>query len=109
MRIAVGSLSQETNTFLPVPTEVEDFEAFYVRRGSELLTGFGPARVEVPGFLSVLQQAGIEPVPLLAAVALAGGPVSRRAFETLASELIQRLVTAGRVDGVLLALHGAMV
>ncbi len=109
MRIAVGGLSQETNTFLPVPTEIEDFAAFYVRRGDELLTGFGPARVELPGFLSVLNEAGIAPVPLLAAQALAGGPVSRRAFETLAGELLQRLRDAGPVDGVLLALHGAMV
>src|SRR5437879_13688291 len=96
MRIAVGSLSQETNTFLPVPTEVEDFEVFYLRRGSELLTGFGPARVEVPGFLSVLQQAGIEPVPLLAAVALAGGPVSRRAFEKIGrASCRERVESAG--------------
>ncbi len=109
MRIAVGGFSQETNTFLPVPTEVEDFEAFYVHRGNELLTAFGPARVEVPGFLSVLRASNIEPVPLIAAVALAGGPVSRRAFETLAGELLQRLRDAGPVDGVLLALHGAMV
>ena len=109
MRIAVAALSQETNTFLPVPTEIADFEDFYLYRGDELLTRFGPARVEVPGFLSVLAEAGITPVPLLAAVALAGGPVSRHAFETLAGELMARLEAAGPVDGLLLSLHGAMV
>ncbi len=109
MRIAIGALSQETNTFLPVPTEVSDFENFYLYRGDELLHRFGPARVEVPGFLSVLREAGVTPVPLLAAVALAGGPVSRRAFEALAGELIERLATAEPVDGLLLSLHGAMV
>jgi microcystin degradation protein MlrC len=108
MRIAVGQIFQESNTFSPMPTTLETFESVYLRRGAELLTGYGNARVEVPGFLAVLKRAGVEPVPLLAASALAGGAVTRAAFETLMRELEQRLAAAGKLDALLLALHGAM-
>ena len=109
MRIAIGSLMQETNTFVPVRTTVATFEANYLHRGGAVLTGFGAARVEVAGFLDVLQSAGAEPVPLLAAHAGSSGPVLRPDFDALVGEMAARLREAGPVDGLLLALHGAMV
>src|SRR5262245_50279103 len=99
---------QETNTFVPFKTTVETFEAFYLRRGDELRHGFGEARVEVPAFFSVLRASNVEPVPLLAAHAGASGTVTRAAFDALLGEMLERLKRAGPVDGVLLALHGAM-
>ena len=109
MRVAIGSLMQETNTYAPFPTTLRQFEATYLRRGEEVLTGFGAAKVEIPGFIDVLTQAGAEIVPLLAAHAGSGGRVARADFDLLLGEMAERLVRAGPVDGVLLALHGAMV
>jgi len=108
-RIAVGSIMQESNSFSPLPTTVETFESYYFYRGDELLTRYGSARVEVPAFLDVLAAAGAEPVPLLAAYATACGTVTRAAFDTILSEMEDRLRAAGPVDGLLLALHGALV
>ena len=108
LRIAIGSLMQEANTFVPFRTDVATFEANYLRRGDEVLTGFGAARVEVPGFLDVLREAGAEPAPLLAGHAGSGGPLTRAAFDALVGEMEDRLRRAGPVDGLLLALHGAM-
>jgi microcystin degradation protein MlrC len=107
-RIAIGSLMQETNTFVPFRTTVATFEAYYLRRGQEIVDGFGAARVEVTGFLDVLREAGVEPVPLLAGHAGSSGPVLRADFDALTNEMADRLAAAGPVDGVLLALHGAM-
>lgn len=109
LRIAVGQLAQETNHFVPMRTTLDDFAARLLLRGDAVLNGWGDARVEVPGFLSVLAAAGAEPVPLIAAGADSGGPVTRAAFETLLGEMLAALDAAGRLDGVLLALHGAMV
>ena len=109
MRIAIASLMQESNSFSPLPTTVETFESYYVYRGGEILTRYGEARTEVPGFLAVLQEAGAEPVPLLAAYAAASGTVTRAAFESLVGEMEARLRAAGHVDGMLLALHGALI
>jgi microcystin degradation protein MlrC len=108
MRIAIGSLMQETNTLVPFKTTLETFRAGYIRRGQAVVDGYGAARVEVPGFLAVLRAAGADPVPLIAAHAMSGGFVTRAAFDSLLGELLDRLRAAGPVDGVLLALHGAM-
>ncbi|MET0744523.1 MAG: M81 family metallopeptidase [Microvirga sp.] len=108
-RIAIASIMQETNTFSPIATTLALFETYYVLHGEDLLTGFAGARVEVPAFLSVLREAGATPVPLLAAYAAAAGPCTRGCFEALMGEVESRLEAAGPVDGVLLALHGALV
>ena len=108
MRIAVGQFFQESNTFSPRPCTLETFRSVFLRHGDEVFTAFGNSRVEVPAFLATLKSAGVEPVPLLAASALAGGPVTRAAFESIVRELEQRLADAGKLDAVLLALHGAM-
>jgi microcystin degradation protein MlrC len=109
MRIAIASLWEESNSFSPIPTSVATFESYYLYRGDELLTRFGDMRTEVPGFLAALREAGAEPVPLLAAYAAASGTVTPSAFETLLGEMETRLRAAGPVDGLLLALHGALV
>jgi microcystin degradation protein MlrC len=108
-RIAVAALMQETNSFSPLPTTLAMFENSYFLRGEEILTGFTGARVEVAGFLSVLRQSGAVAVPLICAHAVAGGAVTRPCFDTLVGEIEARLRATGPVDGVLLALHGALV
>jgi microcystin degradation protein MlrC len=109
MRIAIGALMQETNTLVPFRTTVETFESFYLHRGDAVLTGYGAARVEVPAFIATLRAAGAELVPLIAGYAGASGIVTRAAFDQLVGEMTARLADAGRLDGVALALHGAMV
>lgn len=109
MRIAIAQFMQETNSFVPFTTTVKTFEEQFLHRGAEMLTGFGKARLEIPGAIAALQDAGAEIVPLIATLAMASGTVERASFETLLGELLQRLRDAGPVDGVYLALHGAMI
>src|SRR3954452_11149740 len=108
MRIAIGSLMQETNTFVPFKTDMDTFRSVYLHRGEELLTGYGTAKVEVPAFLDVLRANNIAPVPLLAGHAGSNGPLTRACFDTLLNELLERLNAAGEIAAVLLALHGSM-
>lgn len=108
MRIAIGAIFQESNTFSPRPTTLESFEAVYLWRGADVFSKLRGARIEIPGYLSVLEREGIEAIPLLATSALAGGVVTRDTFEPLMSDMEARLERAGKVDAVLLALHGAM-
>ena len=108
--IAVGLLSQETNSFSPMPTVLETFKQCLFLRGDALLRpDYQGLYVAVPGFLSVLRQAGAVPVPLIATEAVASGPLTRATFEALLDELTARLRAAGPVDGLLLALHGALM
>jgi microcystin degradation protein MlrC len=108
-RVAVGSIMQETNSFSPLPTTLDVFRSYYVHHGDELLTGYGAAQVEVPAIFATLRAAGCVPVPLVAAYAAAAGTVTRDCFETLVTEMEERLRAAGPVNGLILALHGALV
>lgn len=109
MRIAIAEFKQETNTFVPFTTTVKTFEDQYLHRGDDMLTAFGNARLEVPGALDACREAGATPLPLLATMAMASGTVERASFDMLMNEILERLRAVLPVDGVFLALHGAMI
>jgi microcystin degradation protein MlrC len=109
VRIAVGSLKQESNTFSPITSDLEFFDADTRLGGEEILPFARRTRIELSGFLNALEDVGATPVPLTAAHACSGGPLVREAFETLLEDLLARLRRALPVDAVLLALHGALV
>src|SRR5476649_2385126 len=109
MRIAIAEFKQETNSFVPFTTTRQTFEEQYLHRGDAMLTAFGKGRLEIPGALDAIKEAGATPVPLLATMAMASGTVERKAFDHFMNEIVERLKAAGPVDGVFLALHGAMI
>ncbi len=109
MRVAIAELKQETNTFVTRPTTMADFETWHYWTGPEMIAGSQGTNCEVDGFLNVLGDAGIEAVPILATFAMSGGKVEDATYERLLVELLDGIANAGPLDGVLLALHGAMV
>jgi microcystin degradation protein MlrC len=110
MRIAVGQLWQETNTFNPLATTQLDFENFGVLRGGELVEQMAETN-ELGGFIQALRTWPERPeiVGLVRLPAWPGGVATRATCDWLLRELVDALEGAGSVDGVLLALHGAMV
>lgn len=96
MRIAIGGIHTECSTYSPVLMSVEDFK---VLRGEELL--------RAPQF-DFLDGSGADLSPLLHARAVPGGPVSRVAYESFKAEFIERLKAALPLDGLYLAMHGAV-
>lgn len=118
LRIAYARVNQETNCFCPVPTTLEDFERTHFLTGDALHRACAPGGFEVPGMFRRVELAGfraavdeardVEAVPVLSAWAVASGPLDRPCFETLVARLRDGLRAAGRLDGVYLALHGAM-
>jgi microcystin degradation protein MlrC len=107
MRIAVGGIFHETNTFVADPTTLADFRAYQFAAGDDLLD-WRSTRSEIGGFLTGCAARDWQPVPSLFAAALPAGLVDHAAFESLTSQLIDGLTRGGRPDGVLLCLHGAM-
>ncbi len=111
MRVSVGGLMQETNSFSPVGTVLADFEAEYLLRGNEIPEYFAGTNTEIAGFLSACESAGAQTVPLFAAAANSGGNVTADTFATLSGELLGSLSQAtaeAPLDVLLLALHGSM-
>ncbi len=104
MRVAVGSLLQETNTFSPQATRRDHFQ---LTTGPALLEAARREETEVRGFLDVLEAEAIEAVPLLGGWAVSYGRIAEDEFRSLVDDLLQTLRDAGSLDAVLLALHGA--
>lgn len=110
MRIALGQLWQETNTFTPLPTTRAEFEAWGVIRGDELLDRMANTN-ELGGMMQSLR-AWPQPPELVGLVRLPAWPsgsMTNETFDWLRDELLTALEAALPVDAVLLALHGAMV
>jgi microcystin degradation protein MlrC len=110
MRIAVGCFAQESNSFSPVPGSWLHFGPQELLRGWAVMEECAGTKTELSGALDIAKQHQIELVPLIAARASASaGTMCREVFETIRDELLEHLRKAGPLDGVFLALHGAMV
>src|SRR5581483_4914649 len=109
MRVAVGQISSESNHFVPTECELEFFrKTGFLLEAAELFTLRGTTG-EVAGILSVLEtDAETEVVPLLAARANSGSPLSANCYGYLRSALLNELDRALPVDGVVLSHHGSM-
>jgi microcystin degradation protein MlrC len=113
MRIAVAGFQHETNTFAPVAADYDAFrlaKAFpALARGDAVLDALRGKRLPTSGAIDALEAAGAEPVPILWCIATPCAHVTEDAYERIAGEVLGRIAEAGRLDGVLLELHGAMV
>lgn len=96
MRIAVGGIHIECSTYNPVET---GYDVFRVERGTSQFASstFGFLRDYPATFL-----------PTLHARAIPSGPVTTAAYTALVNEFLDRLRAHGPVDGLYLAMHGAM-
>jgi microcystin degradation protein MlrC len=108
MRIAIAGFMHESNTFNPVVTDRAAFEAQSLVYGADLIDEWRDAHHEVGGFLEAAEVEGFEPIPLVMAWATPSGPVADSIFEEITGHIIQG-IQRHRPDGLLLALHGAMV
>ncbi|HEX4607602.1 MAG TPA: M81 family metallopeptidase [Urbifossiella sp.] len=108
MRIAVGGFMHESNTFSTAPADLDRFREGSLTYGAALVPVWREAHHEVGGFLEGADRYGYDVVPLAMAWATPSGPVTDAFFEHAADALVTG-VRMARPDGVLVALHGAMV
>jgi microcystin degradation protein MlrC len=105
-RVGIVSLWQETNTYSSRPTTLEDFAGFELLHGEAVAEQHRRTRSVIAGMLDA---DGFELVPIFSAGAWPAGPADRDTLEELFDRLERELLAAGRLDGILLNLHGAMV
>ncbi|MEI8382500.1 MAG: M81 family metallopeptidase [Planctomycetota bacterium] len=108
-RVGILALIQESNTFLSGTTTFDHFRQDLLLTSEDVRRHFATAHHEVRGFFDGLARAGIEAVPIFAARALPFGTIESDAFERLVQQMIDELESAGRLDGILVAPHGATV
>ena len=107
--IAIGGIMHESNTFSSVPTDMAAFEAGRLIVGDDILDVWAEAHHEVSGFIQGASVYGYELYPTLMASATPSGPVTDAALNKLVGELLRHIKSAPKLNGLLLALHGAMV
>ena len=109
LRIAVGQISCESNTFSAFTCELDTVrKTGYLYEGHEVLE-LRDKNNEVAGMIATVERSGATVVPLLASRWNSSAVVSSECYRYLRGHLLARLKVAGRVDGVLLSCHGSMV
>ena len=113
IKIATGCIGHETNTFSPVKTDLDSFQGKKSRTGLKIGNGiidiFKGTKTITGGFINAAAKLDFELVPLIWTFATPSGAVAQSAYDYLKQLFIEKLTKAGKVDGVLLDLHGAMV
>lgn len=107
-RVLTAEISHETNPFSIRPTDLTAFKDRYVLFGEEAIRACGQANTELAGFLNVAQAHHWQVTHAVSASARPGGRVTSVTFAALIEPLLA-LARAQPFDGILLALHGAMV
>lgn len=109
MRVAIGGVSHETNTFSNIRTTLDLFQQC---EGQAILDAFTGTKSSLGGFIDVASREGFTVVPTFFGRATPSGIVAADAIETIEQRILDGIAAAhadGGLDGILLALHGAMV
>lgn len=107
--VLTAEFLHESNTFKRPWTELRDFWAGNLALGAAAVQLRGGANTELGGFLDAARDCGWDLQHCLSAHAEPGGPVARAAFEVVAERIVAAARETKGLDGILLALHGAMV
>ncbi|MGI9493256.1 MAG: M81 family metallopeptidase [Geminicoccaceae bacterium] len=109
VRIGVGGIWHETNTFSTELTGSADFEAYQLALGDDLIARYENTGTELGGMIEGARHHGLSLAPTLFAAAVPSGVIERAALAGLVDQLIAKLEEAMPLVGMLLVLHGAAV
>jgi microcystin degradation protein MlrC len=108
-RVGVASIIQETNTFSANQSTMQDFELQGIWRAADVVTKSQGMNIEVAGSLERLRTHGFEAIPLMRAWAMSGGVFLDTELTKMKALLKREILSAGKLDGLILNLHGALV
>ena len=112
LRIALGGLSHETNTYAVACFGLTKLDDFAISRGDKILETYRGTRTFIGGMLDGAAAIGATVVPTTFAITQPSGTIALDAFEALRDEIlagIDAAMSSGGVDAVALDLHGAGV
>ena len=105
MKIGILGLIHESNSFVAKQTRMANFN---ISRGNDIRTQWSHTHHEIGGFIQATHDKNLCLLPLLTATATPSGILTRNTYETILEEMTE-VLSENPVDGLLLALHGAMV
>jgi microcystin degradation protein MlrC len=108
-RVLIAQFMHETNTFSKLPTTLEDYRKRWLVEGEAMVPRFKGTKNEVGGYIDSIAKYGWQPVWGAAANATPSGTLTRETWETIRDMILGATRKAGKLDGICLSLHGAMV
>ena len=108
-RVLLAQFMHETNTFSKLPTTLDDYRRRFLVKGAAILSAFKGTKNEMGGYIDAAAKYGWEPVYAVAANATPSGTLTKDTWETIRDIILDTAQKAGKLDGICLSLHGAMV
>lgn len=108
--VLTGEVSHETNTFNILPTTYDSFAESRLFLGDRAVAERGAGNTDLAGFRTVGARRNWHSLHAISAAAPPLGIVTRDAFDRITAPILTLARRhLGGLDGILLALHGAMV
>lgn len=108
--IALVGIYHETNTFIEIPTRLEDFRNGYWLEGAAIRREYEGAHHEISGVIEVIDGCeDMELVPVIYVSATPGGLIEKEAYEEIVEKMMNALEEVLPVDGCIVVPHGAGV
>ena len=107
MKVLILEFHQESNSFCPVRTTMQDYLRCSVLEGDDFRRKMKGEALAPNGMFTALEEAGAVSIPGYAMRAPAGGPVEHQVLEHFLTKARRYVVENLPLDGVLVSLHGA--
>jgi len=108
-RVLTAQVMHETNTFSKVKTDLDGFRRHYFLNENEIPAARRGTRTALGASFEAAEKYGWTLLHPVAASANPSGLVTDAAFDAICRMLLDGVARAGKLDGLLLHLHGAMV
>ncbi len=106
-RVALIGFYHETNSFSRSRTSLELFRAYQFAEGPMIVDKYRDTGTELGGVIAGAEAAQFELLPIVFAAAVPFGPIADECFADIVRRCRNGLRDAGRLDGVIVILHGA--
>ncbi len=107
MMVLVAEISQETNSFCPVITTLEDYKRYGICFEDDFRESVRGIEIEAEGIFSALDEEGVNYIPAIRMRAQASGPILPEVYTYFIENLDNAIDARPNLDGVILSLHGA--
>ncbi|MGH1488506.1 MAG: M81 family metallopeptidase [Acidimicrobiales bacterium] len=108
MRIAIGGIVHETNTYATQSFGPTGLDSFRIARGEAIYRSEN-TRTYLGGMIKACRDQGYEMVPVIHASAQPSGTIDAETYRSMKTELVEGIAGVLPVDAVVLDTHGAGV
>ncbi|HYF81462.1 MAG TPA: M81 family metallopeptidase [Clostridia bacterium] len=107
MKIVICEFNQETNSFNPITTTMDDYKRGGIFEGEEMRTELEGRPCAVAGMFRAIKEAKAEAIPAYSMYAQSGGPVEQEILDKFIEKTVAVIRKSAPVDGVFISFHGA--